>query len=115
MCIRDRANTQRCWNSISDIDGFYVLKQRELIFLQLLKILLLKDDEVLIILHLLNDAVHLGDILVDLPVHQSHQKRLAHLFHAAHDLIIVIDIDQSRNQPLLFRLLDITVQFRHIP
>ena len=47
VAAKAKANTQRCWNSISDIDGFYVLKQRELIFLQLLKILLLKDDRVL--------------------------------------------------------------------
>ena len=115
VATKAKADAKRRWNSISDIDGLHVLKQGELILLQLLKILLLKDDEVLIILHLLNDAVHLGDILVNLPIHQSHQKGLSHLFHAAHDLIIVIDIDQARNQPLLFRLLDIPVQFRYIP
>ena len=76
--------------------------------------MLLEYHKVLIRLHLLDDTVHFRNILVDLPVYQSQEQRLAHFFYTIYHLVIVIYIDKPRDQPLFFIRLDVLVKLRHI-
>ena len=112
--VQPQSDTQSSGTGISDIDLLYLFQKGELIFCDLPVALLLKDNEILVLLHLFDDAVHIADIFVDLPVDQRHKERLAHLLHAFHDLIIIVNVDQARDHPLIFILPDISIELRHI-
>ena len=81
--IQSKTDTQRGRAGISDIYLFYFLKDGELVFLYLLVALFTDNNKVFVLLHLLDNTVHISDILINLPVNQSHQKRLADFLYTA--------------------------------
>ena len=44
----------------------------------------------------------IADIFINLTVNQCKQKRLADIIHTVQDVVVIVDIDQSDNQFLLF-------------
>ena len=71
-------------------------------------------NKIFVFLKLLHNTGKIRNILVDLTVDQCHQKRLPYFLDTFHDLFIVININQSGHQPLLFIRPDIPVQLCHI-
>ena len=72
--VQSETDTKCSGPGISDIDLLNLLKKRKLIFSDFLVTLFSQYDEVFILLHLLNDAVHIVDVFIDLPVDQRDEK-----------------------------------------
>lgn len=108
--LRPRPILSVAERAFPDIDLLHFLKQRELVFLDLLIAFLPDNNKVFILFHLFDNAVHIADIFVDLSVDQRHEKRLTYLFHALHDLIVIIDVDQSGDHPLILIFTDIGIE-----
>ena len=113
--IQTKSNTERSASGVSDIDILNIFQNGKFIFRHLQITLFLDDNKVFIFFQLLYDTVHISDILIDLTVDQRNQKGLPDLFHTFHDLVIVVDIDQSCDQTLFFILLHIGFQLGDIP
>ena len=110
--INPDANTDGHCHIISDIDRLYILQDIKPLLLQFLQRALAHDKNKFIFLQLLDQTVYLTEILIQLSLYQSHQKRPSYFFYAVQGLLIVVQIQQSRYQLLIFFLTDIPVQFR---
>ena len=105
-------NTDGHCHIVTDINRLYILQDIEPFFLQFLQRTLAHDKNKFIFLQLLDQTVYLTEILIQLSLYQSHQKRPSYFFYAVQGLLIVVQIQQSRYQLLIFFLTDIPVQFR---
>ena len=111
VSIHTDANAQRHRHLISDVDGLYILQNRESLLLKLLNIFLLDDKEILVFLQRLYHTVHRTDVLVDLSVNQSCQQRTTYFLHTLKCLIVIVEVDQSGNHLLIRDLLQTTQHF----
>ena len=75
-----------------------------------LQILLLKDDQILILLRLFDNAGNILDKFIDLLVCQRQKHGLFYFIHVVQKFIIIINIDQSDHHPLIFVLLHIHLE-----
>ena len=112
--IQTQTDTERGGAGISDINLLYFLKNGELVLCDRPVAGLFDNDKIFVLLHLLDDAVHIINILIDLTVNKRHEKRLADFLHTFHHFIVIVNIDQTRDHPLVLIFTDILIQFRHI-
>ncbi len=99
---------------VPDVHLLDLLQQGELVRFEPFVAFLFNHDEILVIFQLFDNAVNVADILVNLAVNQRDQKGLAHFLHPLHHLVIIVNVNEARDQPLVFVFLDIGIQFRHV-
>ena len=107
--IQPQSDTQCRWSCISDIDLLHFLQKWELILFDLLITGFTQYNKILVLLQLLDDSIHFTDIFIDLPVDQCNKKWLSYFFDTFHHFIVVININQSCDHPLLFIFTDIGI------
>ena len=92
---------------VADVDGLYVLQNGEPVLLDPGNVLLLDGKEIFVLLHLFHDAVHTGDIFVDLAVDEGGQQGAPHFLHALQRLIVVVQVNEPGHQLLVVDLLHV--------
>ena len=65
--------------------------------------------KILVLFDLAHQRVHAGKVFVDLSVNQRNQERALDLFNTVKRLLVVVDIDERSDHPLIFVFLDIMV------
>ena len=116
ICVlaQSQSDTERSRNLISNIYVLHIVQKREPVRFHPIETFLLNYNKILIFLQLLCNTIQICNILVDLTVDQSHQKRLTNLFHTLHHFIIIIDVNQSGNKALFLIFTNISIQFGYI-
>ena len=112
--VQSQADAERGGAGISDIDLLHFLKNGELVLRDPAVTGFLDNNKIFVLLHLLDNAVHVIDIFIDLTVNKRHEKRLADFLHTFHHFIVIVNVDQTRDHPLVLIFTDILVQLRHI-
>ena len=112
--VHTHTDAERNRHLVPDINSLNIFQKRKTVLLNLFRILLLDDKKIFILLELLNNPIHIGDIFVNLTVNQCRKKGASHLFHALQRLFIIIEINQARYQLLVINLPLIGEYFRLI-
>ena len=103
--IQTHANTHGHCHLVSDVDRLYLFQQVKPVLLKLGYRFFPQDHQILVLLHLLADAVQPGDILIHLPVDQGDEQGTPYLLHALQRLLIVVQIDHPHRQALVIHFL----------
>ena len=100
------ADRNRHRDLIADIDRLDVLEELELLGLEFIQRALLHHKEVLILLSLLADSVHIGEVFVDLPLNEREKQRPAELINALQCLFVIVKGELPAYDPVLISLGD---------
>ena len=90
---------------VSDIDGFDLLQKIEFAGSECLRRFPAKDNHILVLLYLLTDTVLSRNIFIHLSVDQCNQQGTPYLLHTLKGFIIIIQVNQSHCQALIFDFL----------
>src|SRR5699024_6655285 len=102
--VDSHTDTQSHGQFITDVDHPYLIQQRKLRFHDLLKVLLLKNEEELILLELLDNGVQSLHVPYDLSLYQRKEKRLPHFFHVHENFFIVVNVNETGDHSLALGL-----------
>ncbi len=80
---------------VPDVHGLHVVQNGETGFLALVKRLLRHHEEVAVIALPFHDSVDLGEVAVDLPLHQRQQKGPSDLLNAFHHFVVVVEAEDA--------------------
>ena len=102
IAVHTGTDAERNSRLIADVQRLDILQQREAVFLYADQILLCKDKEELILVQLADDAAVSREILVQLALDQSSEKRLTNGFGTLHDFFVIVHVDQTENNLTVF-------------
>ena len=102
--VKPHTDTQCDCHLIADVDRLHILQHIKPVLLKLRHRLFPHNHQILILLHLLGDAVQRGNIFIDFSVYQGDQKGTPDLLHALQRLIVIIQINKPHRKALVVNL-----------